>query len=151
VVNMLNIVKSNISPLRNRRAARNSKSHVLQILETRRQLGVDQIGIQRAVGHVRERRDRQLLVVDSVRHDAENTRLREACGGAGVGPEAEPEALEVEGLDSRAGDGLRVGVEGQLAELEQVEGACGAGLLGFGVRDYAGEAFDWALEATLLE
>ena len=56
----------------------------------------------------------------------------------------EPEALEVEGLDAGAGarDGLGVGVEGELAELEEVKGAGGAGLLGFAVRDYGGEAVD---------
>ena len=33
-------------------AARNSPSHILQVLEARRQLGIDQLGIQRAVRHV---------------------------------------------------------------------------------------------------
>jgi len=46
---------------------------------------------------------------------------------------------------------LGVGVEGQLAELEEVEGAGGAGLLGFGVGDYGGEAFDWALLRIIRE
>jgi hypothetical protein len=41
---------------------------------------------------------------------------------------------------------LRVGVERELAEVEEVEGAGGAGLLGFGVGNYGGEAFDWALD-----
>jgi len=147
MVNMLNIIKRNISPLRNRLAARNSPSNILQILVTRRQLRVHQLRIQRAAGNVRKSRHGQLLVVGSVRHDAESAGLGEAGGRAGVGAEAEPEALEVEGLDAGAGacDGLGVGVEGQLAELEEVEGAGGAGLLGFGVRDYRGEAVDWAL------
>jgi len=153
VVNVLDVVKSDVSPLRNRLAARNSPSNILQILKARRQLGVHQIGIQSAVRHVRERGDRQLLVVGSVRHDAESARLRQAGGGAGIGAEAEPEALEVEGLDARAGagDGLGIGVEGELAELEEVEGSSGSGLLGLGVRDYGGEAFDWALLGVVRE
>ena len=145
---MLNIIKRNISPLRNRLAARNSPSHILQILPRRRQLSVHQVRIQRAVRHVRERRHRQLLVVGRVRHDAESAGLREAGGGAGVGAEAKPETLEVERLDAGAGAGdcLRVGVERELAEVEEVEGAGGTGLLGFGVGNYGGEAFDWALD-----
>ena len=46
---------------------------------------------------------------------------------------------------------MGIGVEGELAELEEVEGAGGAGLLGFGVRDYGGEAFDWALVGVVRE
>lgn len=59
----------------------------------------------------------------------------------------EPETLQVEALDAGAAarDRMRVGVEGELAELKEAEGAGGAGLLGFGVRDYGGEAVDWAL------
>lgn len=138
VVNVLDVVKSDISSLGDRLAARHSPSHILQVLEVRRQLGVNQVSIQSAVRHVRESGDRQLLVVGGVRHDTESAGLSQAGGGAGVGAEAEPEALEVEGLDAGAGagDGLGVGVEGKLAELEEIEGAGGAGLLGFGVGDY---------------
>lgn len=145
---MLNVVQSNISPLRNRLAASNSPSHILQILPRRRQFSVHQVRIQRAIRHVRKRRHGQLLVVRSVRHDAESAGLGQAGGGAGVGAEAKPEALEVEALDAGAGarDRLGVGVERELAEVEKVEGAGGAGLLGFRVWDYGGGAFDWALE-----
>jgi hypothetical protein len=115
---VLNIIKGNVSPLGDRLAAGNRKSDILQVLERRRQLGVDQIGVQSLVGNVRERRHRQLLVVDGVRDDVEHAGLCEAGGGASVGSKAEPEALEVEGLDARACHGLRVGVEGELAELE---------------------------------
>ena len=147
MVDVLNIVKSNVSTLGDRLAARNSPGHVLQVLEGCRQLGVDQVGIQSAVRHVRERGDRQLLVVGGVRHDAEGTRLRKTSSSTSVGAEAEPEALKVERLDAGAGarDGLGVGVEGELAELEEVEGTGSASLLGLGVRDYGGEAFDRAL------
>ena len=153
MVNMLDVVNSNVSTLGDRLAARNSPSHILQVLKARRQLGVDQIGIQRAVRRVRESRHRQLLVVGGVRHHAESAELRQARGGAGVSAEAEPEALEVEGLDAGtfAGDGLGVGIEGELAELEEVEGACGARLLGLGVRDYGGETFDWTLVGVVRE
>jgi hypothetical protein len=46
---------------------------------------------------------------------------------------------------------LGIGVEGELAELEEVEGSSGSGLLGLGVRDYGGEAFDWALLGVVRE
>lgn len=153
MVNVLDVVESNISPLRDRVATRNSPSNVLQVLEGCRQPGVDQIGIQRAVRHVREVCHWQLLVVGGVRHDAESAGLRETCGGARVGAEAEPEALEVEGLDAGAGagDGLGVGVEGELAELKEVEGTSGSGLLRFGVRGYGGEAFNRALLGVVRE
>lgn len=112
MVDVLNVVKSDVGALGNRLAAGDSPSHILQILEGSRQLSIHQVRIQRAVRHVRERGNRQLLVVRSVRHDAESAGLGQTRGGAGVGAEAEPEALEVEGLDAGtgAGDGLRVGV-----------------------------------------
>jgi hypothetical protein len=153
VVDVLDIVQSDVSALGDRLAARNSPSHILQVLEGSRQLGVHEVGIERAVRHVRERRHRQLLVIGRVRHNAESAGLCQASRGTGVGAEAEPEALEVEGLDAGAGarDRLGVGVECQLSELEEVEGTCGAGLLGFGVWDYGGEAFDWTLKRVVSE
>jgi hypothetical protein len=153
VVDVLDIVQSDVSALGDRLAARNSPSHILQVLEGSRQLGVHEVGIERAVRHVRERRHRQLLVIGRVRHNAESAGLCQASRGTGVGAEAEPEALEVEGLDAGAGAGdrLGVGVECQLCELEEVEGTCGAGLLGFGVWNYGGEAFDWTLKRVVSE
>lgn len=142
---MLDIVKSDVSALGNRLATGDSKSDVLQVLVRRREFGEDQVGVESLVRDVRESRDRQLLVVNGVSHNAENTRLGKACSGAGVGAEAEPEAVEVERLDARAGDGLSVGVESQLAELEEIEGAGGTCVLRLRVRDYACEAFDGAL------
>ena len=139
---MLDIIKGDISALGDRLTASNRKRNILQVPERRRQLGVDQIRIQSLVWDVRERRDGQLLVIDGVGDDVENAGLRETGGGAGVGAKAEPEALKVEGLDARACDGLRVGVEGELAELEQVEEFGGTGVLGCGVWDYAGETFN---------
>lgn len=142
---MLNIVKSDISALRNRLAARNSEGDVLQVLVRRREFGEDQVGIESLVRDVGESRDRQLLVVDGVCHDAEDAWLSKTCGGAGVGTEAEPEAVEVEGLDTCAGDGLGVGVESQLAELEEIERASGSCMLRLRVGHHAGNSFDWPL------
>jgi len=146
---VLDIIESDVSAFRNRRAARNSKRDVLQVLERRRELGVDQVRVQRLVWDVRESRDGQLLVVRSVRHDVENAGLRETSGRAGVGSEAEPEALKVEGLNAGAGDGLGEGVKRQLAELQEVKGTGGACVLGLRVRDYAGKALDRSLETIV--
>lgn len=88
MVNMLDIVKSDVGTLGNWLAAGNSPSHILQVLVTRRQLGVDEVRIEGAIRHVRERRHWQLLIVHSVRHDAESAGLCQASGGAGVGAEA---------------------------------------------------------------
>lgn len=92
-----------------------------------------------------------MLVVSVVRQHVQGARLREAGGSASVGSEAKPEEFEVEGLDARAfvRDGLGVGVQCEFTELEKVERACGTGVLGLGVRDYAGEAFDPALQGLV--
>lgn len=142
---MLNIVQSDVSALGNRLATGDSKSDVLQVLVRRREFGEDQIGVESLVRDVRESRDRQLLVVNGVSHNAENTRLSQACSGAGVGAEAEPEAVEIEGLNARAGDGLSVGVESQLAKLEEIEWACSTSVLRLRVGYDAGNSFDWPL------
>ena len=112
MINVLDVVKSNVSTPRNRLAAPNSPSHILRVLESGRQLGVHQIGIQGAVRHVREDCHQQLLVVGGVCHDTESAGLGQASSSTSVGAEAEPEALEFEGLDTgaSAGDGLGVGV-----------------------------------------
>jgi hypothetical protein len=106
---VLDIIESDVSTLRNRRTARNSKSDVLQILESRRKFGEDQVSIESVVRDVGESRNGQLLVVDSVRHNTEHAGLGKTSGSAGVGSKAEPEAFEVERLDAasvrRAGGG----------------------------------------------
>jgi hypothetical protein len=142
---VLDIIKSDVSTLRNRRTARNSKSNILQILESRRKFSEHQVGIESVVRDVGESGDRQLLVVDSVRHDTEHAGLGKASGSAGVGSETKPEAFEVERLDTGASDGLRVSVQSQFAELEEVKRAGCSGVLGLGVWDHACETFDRAL------
>jgi hypothetical protein len=131
---MLNIIESNISTLRNRRTARNSKSNILQILESRRKFSEHQVGIEGVVRDVGESRNRQLLVVDSVRHNTEHARLGKTSGSAGVGSKAEPEAFEVERLDA--------GARNELQEVERTGCSC---VLRLGVRDHACETFDRAL------
>lgn len=81
-----------------------------------------------------------LTSVGSVSHDTDGAGLHKTSSSTSVGAEPEPEALEVERLDAGAfaSDGLGVGVEGQLAQLEEVEWTCGSGLMGLGVRDYGG-------------
>jgi RecA/RadA recombinase len=142
---VLDIIESDVSTLRNRRTARNSKSDVLQILESRRKFGEDQVSIESMVRDVGESRNGQLLVVDSVRHNTEHAGLGKTSGSAGVGSKAEPEAFEVERLDAGARDGSRVSVQRQFAELEEVERAGCSCVLRLGVRDHACETFDRAL------
>jgi hypothetical protein len=142
---MLNIIESNISTLRNRHTARNSKSNILQILESRRKFSEHQVGIEGVVRDVGESRNRQLLVVDSVRHNTEHARLGKTSGSAGVGSKAEPEAFEVERLDAGARNGLSISVQRQLAELQEVERTGCSCVLRLGVRDHACETFDRAL------
>lgn len=146
---MLDIIESNISTLRDRLTARNSKSDVLQVFERRRKLRKDQVRVQSFVRDVRESHDRQLLARGGVCHDVEGARLRKAGRGAGVSSKAEPEAVEIERLDARACNCLRVGVQRQLAELQEVERPSGSCVLGLGVRDYARDAFDRALSSIV--
>jgi hypothetical protein len=145
VVDVLNIIKSDVSTLRDRRTARNSKGNILQVLESSRELGVDQVGIESLVRNVGEGGDRQLLVVDSVGHNTEHARLGKTSGSAGVGSKAEPEALEIERLDTGACDGLRMSVQRQFAELQEVERTGCSCVLRLGVRDYTCETLDWTL------
>ena len=145
MIDMLDIVKSNVSALRNWLTASDSKSHILQILKRARKLRVDQVRIDGIIRHVRKGSDRELGIIASVRHDIKDTRLGQTRGGASVGTEAEPEALEVEGLGACSGLDGGEGVEGQLAKLEQIQRTGGSGLLRLGVRDYAGGAFDGTL------
>jgi hypothetical protein len=120
---VLNIIKSDVSTLRDRRTARNSKGNILQVLESSRELGVDQVGIESLVRNVGEGGDRQLLVVDSVGHNTEHARL----GKTG------------------ACDGLRMSVQRQFAELQEVERTGCSCVLRLGVRDYTCETLDWTL------
>jgi hypothetical protein len=142
---VLDIIKRDVSTLRNRRTARNSKSNILQILESRREFSEYQVGIESVVRDVGEGGDRQLLVVDSVRHNTEHARLGKASGSAGVGSKAKPEAFEVKRLDADARDGLSVSVQRQFAELKEVERAGCSCVLRLRVWDHACETFDRAL------
>jgi hypothetical protein len=142
---VLDIIKRDVSTLRNRRTARNSKSNVLQILESRREFSEHQIGIESVIRDVGEGGDRQLLVVDRVRHNTEHAGLGKTSGSAGVGSKAEPEAFEVKRLDAGARDGLSVSVQRQFAELKEVERAGCSCVLRLRVWDHACETFDRAL------
>jgi hypothetical protein len=69
---VLNIIESDVSTLRDRHTARNSKGDIFQVPESSRKLGVDQVGIESLVRDVGECSHRQLLIVDSVGHNTEN-------------------------------------------------------------------------------
>jgi hypothetical protein len=145
VVDVLNIIESDVSTLRERRTARDSKGNILQILESSRELGVDQVGIESLVRDVGESSNGELLVVDSVGHNTEHARLGKASGSASVGSKTEPEAFEIEGLDAGTSDSLRIGVQRQFAELQEVERTGCSCVLRLGVRDYTCETLDWTL------
>lgn len=139
---MLNIIKSNISPLRNRRTSRNTNRHISQISIRARKHSKLQRLILAPLGRVRQTEGRDLVALDIKASHCDGASLSQALGGAGVGAEAEVGALQVEGLDAWPADELGVGVQGDLAELEEVDGTGGAGVVGLGVGDYARCSFD---------
>ena len=142
---MLDIVKSDISPLRHRFARRNTNRDVLQPFVAR-ELGEPQGLIESRLGCVREAEGRRLGPVGVETYNGEGAALRKAGGGAGVGAEAVVEAGKVEGRDAGASHELDVRVQGEGTQLEEVDRASGAGLLGGRVGDDGSCSLDWSLE-----
>lgn len=142
---MPNIVQGNVSALRNRLTARNRKGYVLQVRERTRQLGIHQMRINRIIRHIAERLHRQLLARGIVRNNTQRSWLCKSSCRASIGPEAEPERLQVERRDGAAAHDLCVRVQSQLTKLQKVDWAGGAGVLGRGVWEHAGYAGDGAL------
>ena len=126
---MLHIVQSDISPLRDRFASRDTNGDVLKI-RVARELGEFQRLVERRLGGVREAEGGRLRAVDVEADDGEGAALGEAGRGAGVGAKAEVEAGKVEGRDGWASHELDVRVQGEGSQLEKVDRAGGAGLLG---------------------
>lgn len=142
---MHHIIQRDIRPLRERLTRRHPNRHILQIAIRVRQRRKDQRLVLRPLRRVRQADRGHLLAGDVEAGHGDGAALGEALRRAGVGAEAEVEAGQVEGFDARAAHELRVGVEGELAELEQVDGAGGAGLVGGRVWDDAGGALDGLL------
>ena len=142
---MHNIVKSNISPLRDRFARRDTNGDVLEVLVAR-ELGEPQGLIESRLGGVREAEGGRLGAVDVETHDGEGAALCEAGGGAGVGAEAVVEAGKVERRDAGASHELYVRVQSEVTQLEKVDRASGAGLLWRGVGYDRSRSLNWSLE-----
>ena len=125
---MYNIVKSNISPLRDRFACRNTNGDVLEVFVAG-ELGKPQGLIESSLGGVREADGWRLGTIGVETHDGEGAALCEAGGGAGIGAEAVVKAGKVERRDAWASHELYVRVQGEGTQLEKVDGASGASLL----------------------
>ncbi|KAK4494468.1 hypothetical protein PRZ48_014766 [Zasmidium cellare] len=143
VVDVPDVVQSNVGALRDRLALRNSKGNVLKVDPAGRELGEGQLRIERLVGNVGERGS-ELLARDSVADNVESSRLGETEGGAGVGAETPVEVLEIEGIDRVAAGQGGEGVQGEVAQVEEVERAGCSAVLGWRVREDAGDAVDGA-------
>ena len=129
---MLNIIKSNISPLRNRRTSRHTNRHISQIpIRVRKHSKLQRL-ILASLGRIRQAHGRDLIAIDVKARHRNGASLSQTLGGAGIGAEAEVEALQVEGTDAWPANELGVGVQGDLAELEEIDGTGGAGLVGLG-------------------
>ena len=142
---MLNIIQTNVSPLRNRRTIRHPNRHILQILVRVGQLGEHQWLVLLSFGRIREADGGHFFAVDVEADDGDGPALGDALRGAGVGGETEPETCQVEGLHAGPADELGVGVQCELAELEEVDGAGRAGLLLGRMREDVGRAGDGLL------
>ena len=129
---MLHVIQSDISPLRDRLARRNTNGHILKVLVAR-EFAEPQRLVESCLGGVREADGRCLGTIGVEADHGKGTALCEAGGGAGVGAKAVPEAGKVEGRDAWASHELSVRVQGEVAQLEKVDGTGGAGLLRGGV------------------
>ena len=96
---MDDIVKGNISPLRDRLACRNTDGDVLEI-GVAGELGELQGLIESCLGGVREAESWRLRPIGVETHDGEGAALCEAGGGAGVGAKAVIKAGKVERGDA---------------------------------------------------
>ena len=125
---MHNIVKSDISPLRDRLARRDTNGDVLEV-RVAGEFGQPQGLIESCLGGVREAKGWRLGAVGVETDDGEGAALCEAGGAAGVGAEAVVKAGEVERGDAWTPHELHVRVQGEVTQLEKVDGSSGAGLV----------------------
>ena len=139
---MLHIVQRNVRSLRQGLAGRDPNAHVLQVPVRARQHRQLQRLVLLALRRAAQAHGRHLGAVDVEAGHGHGAALRQVLGGAGVGAEAEVEGLEIEGRPAGPAPQLRVRVERELPELEQVDGAGGADLLGLGVRDHIGKTLN---------
>ena len=106
---MLHVIQSDISPLRDGLACRNTNGHILKVLVAR-EFAEPQRLVESCLGGVREADGRCLCAIGVKADHGKGAALCEAGGGAGVGAEAVPEAGEVEGRDAWASHELSVSV-----------------------------------------
>lgn len=106
---MLDVIQSDVSPLRDGLACRNTNGHVLKVLVAWERAEPQWL-IESCLGGVREADGWCLCAVGVEADHGDGAALCEAGGGAGVGAEAVPEAGKVEGLDAWASNELGVSV-----------------------------------------
>ena len=106
---MLDVIQSDVSPLRDRLAGRNTNGHVLKV-HVAWECAEPQWLVESCLGGVREADGWCLCAVGVEADHGKRATLCEAGGGAGVGAETVPEAGKVEGLDAWASNELGVSV-----------------------------------------
>ena len=129
---MLHVIQSDVSPLRDGLACRNTNGHVLKVLVAW-EFAKPQWLVESCLRGVREGVGWCLCAIGVEADHGKGAALREASGGAGVGAEAVPEAGEVEGRDAWASHELSVSVQSEVAQLEKVDWTGSASLLRGGV------------------
>lgn len=130
---MLHVIQSDVSPLRDRLACRNTNGHILKFLVAR-EFGKPQWLVESCLRGVREAEGRCLCAIGVEADHRDGTALCEASGAASVGAETVPEAGKVEGRDARASHELDVSVQSDAAQLEKVDWTSSASLMRGGVR-----------------
>lgn len=138
VVDVRDIIKSDISPLGDRRASGDTNINLRQIDETIGQRSKNKGLVEHTLRRKREAGNRDLAAVHVRASNRDSSALGKASGAASVGPKSPPEALEVELGDTIAALQGGVGVKSDGAELEKVDGTGGTDLVGTSVRDDAG-------------
>ena len=129
---MLHVIQSDVSPLCDGLACRNANGHILKV-RVAWEFAEPQWLVESCLGGVREADSWCLCAVGVKADHRKGTALCEAGGGASVGAEAVPEAGKVKGRDAWASHELSVSIQGEVAQLEKVDGTGSASLLRGGV------------------
>ena len=145
MVNVLHIVKSNVSSLSNRFTGCNANGNIFQVF-VRVWKGCEFQGlVLRSLRGIGEADGRDLLVVDVEACHREGPALSKALSSASIGAETKVETLKVERFDAWPSHELSVCVQGDGAKLEKVNRASSAGMVWRRVWNNAGRSWDWLL------
>ena len=129
---MLHVIQSDVSPLGDGLACRNTNGHILKV-RVAWEFAELQWLVESCLRGVREGESRCLCAIGVEADHRKGTALRKAGGAAGVGAEAVPEAGKVEGRDAWASHELGVSVQSEVAQLQKVDWTGSASLLRGGV------------------